>query len=79
MEAFHLIGIDVLIDAGGRPLLLELNSAPSMAIRADHPDGRSREGTAAAAPLSPHACSPLPQLSPVDTLVKRAVQYLSPP
>jgi hypothetical protein len=34
-HAFHVIGVDVLIDENGRPHLLELNSKPSQAIDCD--------------------------------------------
>ena len=38
-HAFHVIGLDVLIDDTGHPQLLEINSKPSMAIDVDGGDG----------------------------------------
>ena len=60
---FHIIGIDVLIDAAGAPHLLEINSHPSMAVAERPRDPATGEEIADAAK----------EYSPVDCLVKRRV------
>jgi len=57
-RAFHVLGIDILIDKKGKPRLLELNSNPSMAIDFECDDGEGHT---------------LHEPSPVDILVKRRV------
>ena len=39
-QAFHVVGLDVLIDERGWPYLLEINSKPSQALDATTEDGR---------------------------------------
>ena len=81
-RAFHLLGIDVLLDSKGRPRLLEVNSNPSLSITHDPPPPVARTAPEAAdesaaneatGQRSATAAAPADEVSPVDLLVKRRV------
>ena len=65
---FHILGLDVLIDADGTPQLLEINSRPSMVIAEGPRDSISGEER-----LGPDGTQLPKELSAVDCLVKRQV------
>ena len=83
-RAFHVVGVDVLIDSKGRPRLLEVNSNPSLAIDHSEPsqtqgaeEEEERQGEASARQAAPALARASPaaaaEISPVDLLVKRRV------